>query len=448
MAYSGRGRSCGRAIPPHVAVLVTGLVIVVIAVGLLTWSSVQASHDKALRTSRVYGAHVESVLQNLFHKTDILEAIVVTQNGELSDETFGNIAKSLDGDKGIRSIQCLPGGDVLFVYPLEGNEGVLGTNVFDDPLRRVDAQLAVDTKEITLSGPYALTQGGFGLVARNPIFLADEHGGETFWGFAVIILDMPDALEPVGLAELVAEGYRYELLASSEEGDRLTVDASDVAPSADAEEYSISVPNHTWTLRLSPADGWVSVGSMLLVGLLGLAVSVLLAVVVRQDQKGRALLSTQATTDELTGMRNRRWFADMIEGRCASPHAQPFWLFYLDLNGFKKVNDTRGHRCGDLLLVQVARRFEEACGSDCELARLGGDEFVVALSKSDRVHAQRMKDRLQGVLDRPIRIDDDDVKISVSIGMSAYPQDGWTYDELLHAADKRMYEAKQERKTD
>ena len=277
-----------RAFPLYAVVLAIGVLLVVLLVGWLAWIDAQANHDKALRTSRVYGAHVESVLGDLFHKTDILEAIVVTQDGELSEETFLSLAESLGEGIGIRSIQCLPGGVVRYLHPLAGNEAVLGDNVFSDPYRKVDAQLAVDTKSITLSGSYELTQGGIGLIARNPVFLQNERGEDEFWGFTVIVLDMPDALEPVGLAELASEGYRYELLASSEEGDSLVVDASEEPPSEDAEEYDVSVPNHTWKLRLSPADGWVNVDMLACIGVLGLSVSVLLAVVVRQEQKRRA----------------------------------------------------------------------------------------------------------------------------------------------------------------
>ncbi len=233
---------------------------------------------------------------------------------------------------------------------------------------------------------------------------------------------MPDALEPVGLAELASEGYRYELLASSEEGDSLVVDASEEPPSEDAEEYDVSVPNHTWKLRLSPADGWVNVEMLACIGVLGLSVSVLLAVVVRQEQKSRSLLGDQATTDVLTGLRNRRWFSETVEQWCAAPNPRPFWLLYLDLDGFKGVNDTRGHRWGDMLLAQVARRFEEACGEGCELARLGGDEFVAALPGSDRAATRQVEARLRHALDEPFCIDGCDLSISVSIGVAAFPE--------------------------
>lgn len=106
----------------------------------------------------------EMLLNSLFHKTDVVEAIVLANNGELSQSVFENVAKSLfDGD-GIRAVQYLPGGIVEYCYPLQGNEAVIGSSVFNDPKRRKDALLALETRETALSGPYNLTQGGFGLI--------------------------------------------------------------------------------------------------------------------------------------------------------------------------------------------------------------------------------------------------------------------------------------------
>ena len=98
-----------------------------------------------------------------------------------------------------------------------------------------------------------------------------------------------------------------------------------------------------------------------------------------------------------------------------------------------------------MLLAQVARRFEEACGEGCELARLGGDEFVAALPGSNRAATRQVEARLRHALDEPFCIDGCDLSISVSIGVAAFPEDGATYDKLLHAADQRMYEEKRRR---
>ena len=165
-----------------IGLLLTGCIVCAAAL----WSAGNKKED-ALRLAEGYAVRTEALLDSLFHKTDVLESIVITGRGEISEEAFRDLAKSLADGEGIRAIQYLPGGAVLYCYPLEGNEAVIGNNVFDNPRRRDDALLAVDTREIALSGPYSLTQGGLGLVARNPIFLTDENGKESFWGFSVMV---------------------------------------------------------------------------------------------------------------------------------------------------------------------------------------------------------------------------------------------------------------------
>jgi sensor domain CHASE-containing protein len=96
----------------------------------------------------------------------------------------------------------MPKGVVTLSYPRAGNEAVMGKDFFKIPERSNDLWLAVNTKSIALSGPYHLIQGGLGLVARNPIFLTSRGGQETFWGFAAVVLDLPNALEAVGLGQL------------------------------------------------------------------------------------------------------------------------------------------------------------------------------------------------------------------------------------------------------
>ena len=120
----------------------------------------------------------------------------------------------------------MPGAVVTYSYPLEGNEAVIGKNFLEIPERKKDVMLAIDTKSIALSGPYELIQGGLGVVARNPIFLTDDSGQEYFWGFSAIILDLPDALNGVGLDHLADDGYDFQLFCVNENGERLVIDGN------------------------------------------------------------------------------------------------------------------------------------------------------------------------------------------------------------------------------
>jgi len=116
---------------------------------------------------------------------------------------------------------------------------------------------------------------------------------------------------------------------------------------------------------------------------------------------------------------------------------------FIDLDGFKAVNDSLGHQTGDDLLKEVARRLRQGTRSSDLVARLGGDEFVVVLSELDRTDdATLMASKLNELIARPITIDGKNVRISTSIGISIFPRDGRCGEELLGKADDAVYQAK------
>ncbi len=155
------------------------------------------------------------------------------------------------------------------------------------------------------------------------------------------------------------------------------------------------------------------------------------------------LLVTLATTDELTGLPNRRGFIADLDGRL-SKH-RPGALFFLDLDRFKDVNDALGHNAGDALLVQVGERFARALREDDLLARLGGDEFAVFLDGPSREDALKVARRLEAELAEPVLIGTASLKISVSIGIALTPENGTDISLLMRKADIAMFRAKANR---
>jgi diguanylate cyclase (GGDEF)-like protein len=122
---------------------------------------------------------------------------------------------------------------------------------------------------------------------------------------------------------------------------------------------------------------------------------------------------------------------------------QPFALLFLDLDGFKAVNDTLGHAAGDMLLCLVAQKINQALPPGDLLGRIGGDEFTVcAHSAPDRASAQALAQLLAAALDEPFSVAEQEVFLTVSVGISLYPQDGLDPGTLLRHADLAMYQAK------
>tara|TARA_R110002020_G_scaffold114198_1_gene262625 strand:+ start:2240 stop:3595 length:1356 start_codon:yes stop_codon:yes gene_type:complete len=149
--------------------------------------------------------------------------------------------------------------------------------------------------------------------------------------------------------------------------------------------------------------------------------------------------------DLLTGLPNRRLFLDRLdqEIKHAKRHGKPISLLFMDLDGFKQVNDSLGHEAGDRLLSEVAERLNGCVRESDTVARLGGDEFTVILTGAEqRKDVERVAQNIVEALAMPFPIEPRPVHISVSIGISCYPQAASTPDALLEAADQAMYRAK------
>ncbi len=159
-----------------------------------------------------------------------------------------------------------------------------------------------------------------------------------------------------------------------------------------------------------------------------------------------AELSHVANYDALTGIPNRRLLADRLAQAIAyaQRNGKLLAICYIDLDGFKVVNDRYGHETGDLLLVDITFRLQEVLRAGDTLARLGGDEFVVLFNDlAQETECYQVLDRIMQTIAAPMQIDGNLVAVSASIGVTFYPADDEDGDTLLRHADQAMYTAKQ-----
>jgi diguanylate cyclase (GGDEF)-like protein len=152
--------------------------------------------------------------------------------------------------------------------------------------------------------------------------------------------------------------------------------------------------------------------------------------------------SLAAATDELTGLPNRRALYAEAHARLSDPRRCRRALLMLDLDGFKEVNDSLGHRAGDELLIQVGARLRENLRGEDLLARLGGDEFAVLLHDAGHEEAVDAARRLCAAVAEPLVVEETTLRIGVSIGIALFPDDGPDLSVLLRKADIAMYRAK------
>lgn len=418
--------------------LLSALIILLLADTEKKRNITQAEYVMVSEISKVQYA-IDSRLLN----AEILEMMIVNNHGTVTD--FEMIAERLyENDPAIRCLQLAPGGNVTYVYPPEGNESAYGS-LFDHPDRREEAEYARDTGRMTLAGPYELSQGGTGLVARNPVYLGNGQQGITFWGFSVVVLNVPEIFNKAELENLSDQGYSYQIYKiRPENGELQIISGNTQSHMPDDVEGEITVPNGTWYLRIRPKAGWVSWKNIVLESMVALILNILLVLlayggltIVQQKKK----MTELANTDSLTGLYNLRCFMTTIKQ--LYQRKQPFGVLYLDLNKFKEVNDRYGHAMGDKLLVEVAARVGKCLKNEDSLFRIGGDEFcIVVTDTSSRAFYHVLTERIVESVSRPFAVSDVILYPGVSCGFSRYPQDQSDIENLIREADRNMYTMK------
>src|SRR5664280_2455366 len=190
-----------------------------------------------------------------------------------------------------------------------------------------------------------------------------------------------------------------------------------------------------------PIIGLTESRQLAVVGLLGVTREI------NELKRAEITLEHLATHDTLTGLPNRYLMFDRLNQLLvrAARYTTSFAILFIDLDGFKRINDSRGHEVGDLVLRGVADRLSESLRAADTVARIGGDEFLILL-ESIRVgpDAIALADRIRSAVGAPFALPGGDATVTVSIGIGVYPDDGRDAEELLNAADVAMYRAKRE----
>ncbi|QQZ40045.1 EAL domain-containing protein [Pseudomonas sp. SK3(2021)] len=156
-------------------------------------------------------------------------------------------------------------------------------------------------------------------------------------------------------------------------------------------------------------------------------------------------MALMARTDSLTGLANRATLIERLHQAFAAARrgASPFAMFYLDLDHFKRINDTLGHPIGDLLLQEVARRIKACTRENDVVARLGGDEFaILQLDIDEATHCAALATKIRDTLVLPYSLEGNEVRISVSIGISLYSPQTLSADSLMAQSDMALYRSK------
>ncbi len=298
-----------------------------------------------------------------------------------------------------------------------------------------------------------LTLGNFMLLNDKGYFLS-SYQPEDEWGF--LIGDRSDRT----MAALHPEAWR--IISSSMSGQFVTDKGmytfQTVYPMMESFERSRIVSANTdyyWKLVSFIPDGIIrvtirrfitkiaAVSSILFI--FGLAVSWIIAQAFTKRRLYHRKLIELAHYDSLTGLENRAFFTDNLRQRLheADRYDRKTALLYIDLDDFKTINDTFGHKAGDTVLSVVANRIQSSIRKSDIAARLGGDEFVVLLlNLQEYGDAGLLAEKIISSITEPVEFTSGTGSVGASVGIGLFPKDGYTADTLISVADKAMYEAK------
>ncbi len=455
------------------------------------WLHKEVYHDAAVELSS-NASSLTLALERRLLLSDGLKAFVDTSlmnKGSLDRQHFDSFAESFIGaQQGIRNLSVYPGGVAQYVYPLQGNQSVIGIDLFrhTDPDIRANAIRTKAMYTKTIFGPFELTQGGLGMLSRQSVFVDGR-----FWGFVSIVLDVPPLLEEAGLAN-INKGIDLAVKANGSVifGDSHLFNRTPLLDNVFLVEGSWEVAALPSKAKLDAIDTKVQI--IQLICLLALILLVyLIYIQMTQKHKLQVMVSERtnnltianqqleatyeeliATEDELrtqyrllegteqtlrqlayrdtvTGLNNRVFFQERLEETIMSARSKNrrFALLFIDLDQFKLINDTLGHSYGDHLLKEVGQRLSMLLTNGESFSRIGGDEFTIIIPYvKDIAHVQHMAQQVVNLFQQPFILQQMEYYVTASIGVTIFPDHSVEADQLMKFADAAMYRAKDEGK--
>lgn len=397
---------------------------------------------------------VNNVLSRLLYKTQTVAALVLQNSGKV--ENFEQTAAAIVDDPAILNILIAPNGVVTNVYPLEGNEAVLGLDFFGEGAGNKEAIQAKETGQLAFGGPFVSVQGESVLVGRLPVFIDESDGTKMFWGLVSVTLKYPQALDGSGLNDLQLQSFAYEIWRiNPDDGQKQIIADSGYKYNKDVRyiEKHIQIQNAEWYFRILPVKTWYEYPDNWLLVVLGLCISALVAFVMQNNSELKVLkskLEDLSNTDSLTGIHNRRFLEEELSRivKSMSRSGGTLSVMMIDVDYFKRYNDTYGHDMGDSCLRFVAAAIKNSMlRTDDFVARYGGEEFVAVMLNTDERGARLMSDRvLENVRACCIPHEKSSVAdyVTISIGVTTGNVEGTHKGtDYIKRADEALYMSKQ-----
>ena len=286
---------------PSKAVLLSVLVFiigatVVIALGYdAKKSQDELNRSKVELNAMTYAQRIQLDIMQGVNITNTLEQVIISDDGEI--QKFSEIAEDMMTDY-VQSIQIAPNGVVTEIYPSAGNESGKIDLIHDKDRGKISCY-ARDNNVITMQGPFNLNQGGSGIAIRNPVYLTDSNGGKEFWGFAIVIIRVPEIFSETidGLSKF---GYDLRLSKTASPWDQTYQEIYSTGTGMkDAASYEFDLGDSRWKLEVEPQNGWNSNQSLYFILVFGFLMLLLISGLIAVILSFREAKASEAQTARL-----------------------------------------------------------------------------------------------------------------------------------------------------
>ena len=428
-----------RFIVPAV-VFILGMCAIIGEIYVVGESQEQQNRTNAKLNAMTYAEHIYGELMEGIGVTDTLKQVVISGDGNIN--RFYDIAANMMDDS-IQSIQIAPNGVVNKIYPEDVNESGK-IDLINDSERGEISRYARDNATVIMQGPFELKQGGYGIAVRNPVYLEDENGKKSFWGFTIVILKVPEIFSN-SVEALSNFGYKYSLQKCASPWDNMYewVYGSKKELN-DPVIYDFDVYGDKWRLEILPKSGFYNnkyliymfIGGVIIVLLLtGLTAALIF---INENRKNFKRL---AVTDALTGIYNRLGFDDQVEQYMRQIPQKHCVMAMLDIDDFKLVNDMYGHAAGDGVLKKLAESMKQYFSKDAILGRNGGDEFSIFMPDCTVAEVKPFLKKFTEET-RKFYCKGEEHAFTISLGFAEYPVFADDRSQLMRCADKALYDVK------
>ena len=411
----------------------------------ITVYNIRISQQKQSRASAklnamAYAGRMKTDIMEGINVTDALEQILISEDGKI--DKFSKVAENMITDS-IQSIQVAPDGIVTDIYPKKGNEAGKIDLMHDKDRGKISCY-GRDHHVMVMQGPFELKQGGYGIAVRNPVYLRNAEGKESFWGFTIVIIRVPDIFAD-SVKALSDFGYEYSL---SKTVAPWSMSYKEVYGSGkklvNPVYYNFEIDGSKWKLEVMPKNGWnkngllyVVLGGGILIILLLTGLTRALLVFDEHQKKFKKL----AITDGLTGVYNRHGFDEHVKEYMKQNSEKNCIVAQLDVDDFKFINDIYGHASGDKALQNLAETMRNFFSEDVVLGRNGGDEFCIFLPNYNYEEAGEQLIQFTK-MKKTFSYEGEEHIYTISLGYAEYPACAKNHAQLMRYADAALYEVK------